>query len=54
MTDFVTMIPSYFDMQCTPASVYPVQDIAYVILRHIYNIVLTSYQHMYPYEASSE
>jgi carboxypeptidase C (cathepsin A) len=28
MTDFVTMVPSYYDMSCTPASVQPVLDIS--------------------------
>ncbi|KAF7975337.1 hypothetical protein HWV62_9779 [Athelia sp. TMB] len=28
MTDFAGMMLSYFDMQCTPASVHPIQDIA--------------------------
>jgi len=27
LTDFTTMFPAYFDLQCTPASVYPIQDI---------------------------
>ncbi len=30
MTDFSTMIPSYYDMTCTPASLSPVLDIRYV------------------------
>jgi carboxypeptidase C (cathepsin A) len=32
MTDFATMVPSYFDMQCTPASVAPIQDIRFLFL----------------------
>ena len=28
LTDFATMIPSYYDMTCTPASVPPIFDIS--------------------------
>lgn len=28
LTDFATMIPSYYEMMCTPASVEPFVDIA--------------------------
>jgi carboxypeptidase C (cathepsin A) len=35
MTDVETMVTSYYDMECTPASVDPVLDIAWVMLASI-------------------
>jgi carboxypeptidase C (cathepsin A) len=31
LTDFATMTPSYYDMQCSGASIPPVSDIAFVL-----------------------
>jgi hypothetical protein len=54
LTDYMTMYPAYFDLQCTPASVYPIQDITSVVSHFLFFNVLTRFQYLHSNEGSGE